>query len=173
MRGNFKAWGDPYKCISTDQNFPVPVAAQLPAVAALALPPPFVPLPIILLPPPVNVVLPPAFVPQQPQGPRFGGLPAFHNPFAVLQQQQYDDNDDDKDDTLYKNLDETVVQQPQPSRTKPKLPFPAPRATLSKTSSSSSSEGNRLQSGFHTADEGTATETETDVDNVATPDADF
>ena len=43
MRGNFKAWGDPYKCISTDQNFPVPVAAPLPAVAAPALPPPFVP----------------------------------------------------------------------------------------------------------------------------------
>ena len=63
MRGNFKAWGDPYKCISTDQNFPVPVAAPLPAVAPPALPPPFVPLPIILPPPPVNVVLPPAFVP--------------------------------------------------------------------------------------------------------------
>ena len=136
---------------------------------------------IILPPQPVNVVPPPAFVPQQPQGPRFGGLPAFHNPFAVLQQQQYDDNDDDNDDTLYENLDEMVVQQPQPSGTKTKPPFPAPRTTLSKTLSSSSSEGNRLQSGFHTCDEGTATETETEmdvddvdnIDDVATPDADF
>ena len=152
IRGNFKAWGDPYKYISTDQNFPVPVVALLPAVAPPALPPPFVPPPIILPPPPVNVVPPPAFVPQQPQGPRFGGVPAFHNPFAVLQQ-QYDD-DDDNDDTLYKNLDETVVQQqPQPSGTKLKPPFPAPRTTLSKTLSPSSLEGNRLQSGFHTADE--------------------
>ena len=124
----------------------------------------------------MNVVPPPAFVPQQSQGPRFGGLPAFHNLFVVLQQQQYDNNDDDNnDDTLYKNLDDTMVQQPQPSGTKPKPPFPAPRMTLSKMSSSSSSEGNRLQSGFHTADEGTTTETEmeTDVDDVATPDTDF
>ena len=149
MRGNFKAWGDPYKCISTDQNLPVPIAAPLPAVAAPALPPPFVPPPIILPPPPVNVVLPPAFVPQQPQGPRFGGppafggLPAFHNPFKVLQQQQ--DDDDNNDDTLYENLDDTVVQQPQPSGTKTKPPFPTPRTTRSKTSSSSSSEGERLQ----------------------------
>ena len=77
MRGNFKAWGDPYKCILTNQNFPVPVAALLPAVAPPALPSPFVPSPIILLPPSVNVVLSPAFVPQQPQGPRFGGALTF------------------------------------------------------------------------------------------------
>ena len=86
-------------------------------------------------------------------------------------QQQYDD--DNNDDRLYENLDKTVVQRPLGTMTKP--PFPTPRTTLSKTSSSSSSEGNRLQSGFHTADEGTTTktETETDVDDVDTPDANF
>ena len=54
MRGNFKAWGDPYKCVSTDQNFPVQIAAPLPAVAVPALPPPIVPPP----PPPPAPLLP-------------------------------------------------------------------------------------------------------------------
>ena len=56
MRGNFRAWGDPYKCVSTDQNFPVQIAAPLPAVAVAvpALPPPIVP-----PPPPPPAPLPP------------------------------------------------------------------------------------------------------------------
>ena len=68
--------GDIYKCILTNQNFPVPVAAPLPAVAPPALPPP----PLIILPPlPVNVVPPPAFVPQFPV-PVAAPLPAVAPP---------------------------------------------------------------------------------------------
>ena len=44
--------GDPYKCVSTDQNLPVQIAAPLPAVAVPALPLPLVP------PPPPAPLLP-------------------------------------------------------------------------------------------------------------------
>ena len=74
--GEFQGMGDIYKCILTNQNFPVPVAAPLPAVAPPALPPP----PLIILPPlPVNVVPPPAFVPQFPV-PVAAPLPAVAPP---------------------------------------------------------------------------------------------
>ena len=158
MRWNFKAWGDPYKSISTDENFPVQVAAPLPAVARPPNPP------FVLLMSPMNVVLLPAFAHQQPQGPRFRGALHFPNPFALLQQH------DKEDESLYKNLDDTVIlQPPKPLGTRMKAPFPAPRTKLSKSSNCADKVG--LQSGFHTADKGT--KTKTNVNNIPTPDASF
>lgn len=122
----------------------------------------------------MNVVPLPAFIPKQPQGPRFGGCPAFPNPLAILQQHYNQDEGegDDNDDTLHENLDETVIPQPpRPPGMRMKLPFPPQRTKQSK--SSSSSDKNRLQLGLHTADMGTKTKTKTDIKDIPTPDASF